>query len=442
MKVVLLLLATTIFVSPVFAQGFSVESKGDPSVVGAGPFVSLEGRFSIALPKQISGFRPLALDSPAGRMRGDAYNWTMKEGNYIAGFVDSPQSMENPDSIARLFAGIRDGLAAWATSKGGKLAGERQMMFDKHPGLEMKLEFPERVLWQRFFVVSNRVYEVLLNLTTDQRPNEAVAVKVLDSFKILSEAEVSAALKAEAAAAEPAPLPQEPVVARVGSDAADDSLRGAVKTVAEYVEDWTGTWSTQGRKPSSTKAYNKGGNLTRAEQYDYKGNLSSITVYGYLDGARVSSDKSIERNYNPPPIVSRAAPGAVEKKSDSRYSNKFTYRYDEQKRLIEKTVFFNNGDTAYRSVYKYSANQSEYLSYSREGALNQRFLYTLDDKGNEVEKTEFKASDGSVREKYSYAYEFDAQGNWIKRVVSKWVTKDGKSYFAPQYAEYRTITYY
>lgn len=441
-RIVLLVFATAVLVSPVFAQGFSVEGKSDQSVVGAGPFVSLEGRFSIALPQQTNGFRPLTINSEVGKMTGDAYNWTMKEGSYTAGFVDIAQPMEDAVASGRLFAGIRDGLVAWAGTKNGKLIGERPMTFDKHPALEVKLEFPDRLLWQRFYVVSNRLFQVLLSMRTEQRPYEAVAVKVLDSFKILSDEEVSSALKAQLAAAEPAPLPQTPVVARVGSDAADNSLRGAVKTVAKYNEDLSGTWSTQGRIPSSIEAYDKSGNLTRTEQYDYKGNLSTITVYGYLDGARVSSRKSIERNYNPPPIAVRSAPGEAEKKYDARYSNKFTFRYDEQKRLVEETVFFNNGETAYRDVYKYSANQRELLSYSRDGALSGRYLFSSDDKGNEVEKTEFNIRDGSVREKYSYAFEFDAKGNWIKRVVSTWVTKDGKSYFAPKYAEYRTITYY
>lgn len=76
--------------------------------------------------------------------------------------------------------------------------------------------------------------------------------------------------------------------------------------------------------------------------------------------------------------------------------------YDEQERLVEETVFFSNGETAYRDVYKYSANQRELLSYSRNGALSGRYLFTSDDKGNEVEKTEFNTRDGSVREKYSY----------------------------------------
>lgn len=102
----------------------------------------------------------------------------------------------------------------------------------------------------------------------------------------------------------------------------------------------------------------------------------------------------------------------------------------------------SNGETTSRDVYKYSDNKRETLGYSREGKLNQHAITTLDDKGNEVEKTELAPKDDSVRDKYSYTYEFDAKGNWIKRVTSKWVTKDGKSSFVTQYVDYRTIIYY
>ena len=441
-RTVLIVFAITALASQVLAQGFRVDSKTSPSVVGAGPFVSLEGRFSIALPQGANSFRPLAIETPAGKMTGDAYNWAMKEGSYTAGYVDAPQSMEDSDSNARMFAGIRDGLAAWATSKNGKLISDRRMELDKHPAMEVKLEFPAALLWQRCYVVSNRLYQIVLVVNTDQRPHEAAAVKVLDSFKILTEAEVAAGLKAEAAAAEPSPLPQEPVAARVGSDAADSGLHGEVKTVLQESEDLTGTWSVQGRKLSAMDYYNQGGNLTKAESYDYKGNLGEITVYGYIDGARVSKSKSIEREYNPPPIVIASPPGAVQPKSDSRYSTKYTYRYDDQKRLVEKNWIMSNGVTASRDVYKYSGNQLEMLGYSGDGSLNRHSVTILDDKGNEVEETEFGAKDGSVRNKYSYSYEFDAKGNWIKRVTSKWVTKDGKSSFVPQYVDYRTIKYY
>jgi hypothetical protein len=425
-----------------FAQGFSVENKSAPSVVGAGTFVSLEGKFTIALPQGMHGFRPLSFDTGAGRASGNAYTWTMKEGSFIAGYVDAPQPLDGPEVRKKVFENIRNGMETGARSQNGKLISHRQIDFEGHPALEVKLELPAGLTWQRYYLVSRRLYEVNLAMKTDQRAYEDLALKVLDSFKVLSDAEVAAALKTKTAEAEPSPLPQEPVASRVGSDTADHGLRGKVKTVFQEDEDLSGQWSVQGRKPVAMEYYNERGNLTKREFYDYKGNLSEIMVYGYLDGARVSRRKSIEREYNPPPMMIASPPGATRPKSDPRYSNKFNFQYDDQKRLIQKAWFLNNGELTIRYVYKYSGNQQEEFVYTSDGSLNQHYLSTLDDKGNEVEQTSFETRDGSIRGKYKYAYEFDAKGNWIKRTTSKWVTKDGKSDYAPASVDYRTINYY
>ena len=439
---ILALVAVVTNIRPCLAQDFSVESKTPPSVVGAGTFVSLEGRFSIALPQGIHGFRPLAFNTAAGRAVGDAYDWKMKEGSFIAGYVDAPQPLDGPEMSKQVFESIRNGMDSWARSQNGKLIAHKQFDLDSHPALEVKLELPAGLIWQRYYLVSRRLYEVSLALKTEQRAYEDLALRVCESFKVLSDVEVTAAVKTKAAEAEPTPLPQEPVAARVGSDAADDGLRGKVKTVFQEDEDLSGTWSVQGRKPAAKEYYDERGNLTKREFYDYKGNLDEIMVYGYLDGARVASRKSIEHEYNPPPMMIASAPGATRAKSDPRYSNKFTFQYDDKGRLIEKTWLLSNGEVSIRYVYKYSRNQREELVYSSDGSLNQHYVSVLDATGNEIEETTFETRDGSVRSKSKYAYEFDAKGNWIKRTTSKWVTKDGKSDYAPAYVDYRTINYY
>jgi hypothetical protein len=292
---VLLTLALTTGCAPLFAQGFSLENKSAPSVVGAGTFVSLEGKFTIGLPQGMHGFQPMSVNTAAGRVSGDAYTWTMKEGSFIAAYFDLHQQLDTPAASERFFENIRRGMDKLAQSQNAKLVSQRQIDFEGHPAFEVKVELPAGLMWQRYYLISNRLYEVNLSLKTEQRPLEELALKVLDSFKVLSDADVSAALKAKAAEAEPSPLPQGPIVPRVRSDAEDDGLHGSVKTVIRENEDLSGTWSAQGRKPSWTDYYNDRGNLTKVEFYDYKGNLSEITVYGYLDGARVSRRKSIER---------------------------------------------------------------------------------------------------------------------------------------------------
>ena len=200
--VVLVALAIGSLVSPVFGQGVKTAS-----VVGAGPFVSLEGRFSIALPTVTSGVKPLSVDTAVGKMQGEASSWKMKEGNFTVGYVDASQAIDDTVTTAKIFASIRDGLASLASSRNGKITAEKQIEIDKHPMLEVKLELPQAVFWQRCYVASSRLYQIVLIVRPEQLADEAVALKVLDTFKILTEAEVSEAKKAKAAAAEPSPKP-------------------------------------------------------------------------------------------------------------------------------------------------------------------------------------------------------------------------------------------
>ena len=176
--------------------------------------------------------------------------------------------------------------------------------------------------------------------------------------------------------------------------------------------------------------------------YDYRGNLMEITVYGYIDGDRVDKSKIIRYEYNPPPAMA-APPGGGPSlaKRDDRYSARYKYKYDNKGRLIDEIFYHNNGLPGMRYVYNYKDNQREELVYHSNGSLNQKYLSVLDEKGNEIERTDFN-KDGSIREKYSYKYELDTSGNWIKKTAMKWTIKDGDSRLDPTYVDYRKITYY
>ena len=437
-------LLLSVCAATLFGQDFSVGSAPprQQSVVGAGPFVSLQGRFSIALPQQQHAYRGLSIPGPAGTATGDSFEWRMKEGSFSALYLDAPQPLDNPKTVKSTFDNIRAEMEKLATESGAKLVSEKTIALNSHPGRELRFEFSAGSMICRVYLVSRRMYQVALMLTSEQKIHEATALKVLDSFKVITEAETATARAAAVEKAQPHLLPQEPVAPRVGTDVADEGLRGRVKTVFQESQDLSGTWSVQTRKPDSMVYYNPLGNMTKLESYDYKGNLRDITVFGFLDGARVSSLKSVPQEYNPPPMVMQVEPGEAKPKSDSRYSYKFTYQYDDKKRLTEKTWIMNNGQLWLRYVYKYSGKEREDLVYSANGSLNQRSLWVLDEQGNEVERTIFEPRDGSVRSKLSYAYEFDPQGNWIKRTTSKWVTRDGRSGYEPQSVNYRTIVYY
>jgi hypothetical protein len=429
------------YASSIAAQGFRVESASPPTVVGAGTFVSLDGKFSIRLPERAYGFGSLSIPTPRGEAKGDLYDWKTREGRFFAGYADSTQPVDDPEISKRLFAHVRDEMEKTWGASGIKLVLEQPIEFDKHPGMELRFEGPNGFLVRRIYAVSNRLYQTMVVVSTNQVAYSAVVVAVLDTFKILNESDVAAARKEKATAAEPKPLPQEPMAPKIASDLADDGLRGRVNTLFWEAQRISGTAPAAARKPRSMEYYDERGNQTRRDLYDFKGNLLEITVYGYIDGTRVSRSEIIQQEYNPPPIMV-APSGEAPPKRDPRYAVRYTYQYDNKKRLTEMSILGNDGKLRLRYVYKYTDRQKEEWVYSENGSLNQHYLSTLDEQGNEVERTTFKTFPGTTESKYAYVYEFDSQGNWIKRTGSEWVTNDGRSYYEPDNVHYRTITYY
>ena len=154
------------------------------------------------------------------------------------------------------------------------------------------------------------------------------------------------------------------------------------------------------------------GNKVRTESYDLKNNLSLITVYGYLDGARVSAINLIPREYGPR-IGSGGGGVRSNKPMDPRYNRRFEYKYDEKNRLTERTEF--SVTVIFRGVTCTSTKGTKRGAALHEnGSLNSRRVEVLDDKGNPIEATVFDP-DGSVVAKTSHSYEFDSHGSWIKR---------------------------
>ena len=407
-----------------------------PSAVGARTFVSLDGRFTIALPER-KGFGALAIPTPFGTAKGQVYQWQTKEATFGVGYADVNQSLDEPANAKPFFTAEEETFKKLATANSGNVAPVKQITVDKHPGIELRADLFTGTIIQRTYVASRRIYEIIAVLNNNQRGFESIAIGALDSFKILSNADVQKALSEEAAKAEPSPLPQTPVAERAGSDATDEDLHGRVKNVLTEVQL---PGPDQPRRRESRDIYNEQGNKVRVESYDERNNLSAISVYGYIDGNRVYHVKEIEHDYDNDLRVTVGA-GTVSKKFDPRYTQKFTYKYDDKKRLIEHALFQNNGDLWLRYVYKYKGNQKEELMYSEDGSVSQRSLYTLDDKGNPVKETIFRG-DGSISGKQAYTYEFDAQGNWTRRTTFEVKNKEGREQPVPLFIQYRTITYY
>ncbi|MDQ3806040.1 MAG: hypothetical protein M3416_19690, partial [Acidobacteriota bacterium] len=101
-----------------------------------------------------------------------------------------------------------------------------------------------------------------------------------------------------------------------------------------------------------------------------------------------------------------------------------------QRVLLEATTYDMKGNRVDNAYYLAAG-----------GTLTGKEVYKYDERGNIVEMTLHNA-DGSLLSKETYAYEFDAVGNWVKMTTSVAVIEAGRVTFEPSEVTYRTIAYY
>jgi len=407
-------------------------------------FVSLEGRFRIRLPKDIQGFGSLSPKQTGTSATGQQYTWKFAEGEVVFFFLDFPDSTltGSPADLAQITTNSKTMLAQKFPD--AKLVSENQSTLNQVPSSFFVYDLGTKgVLAVQLYIDKKRVYR--FNAVFKDMKTETFLVSAFKSFKLIAQSDVDAELRKMYEAIKPGPLPQIPVVARLTSDAQDDGLKGKVKKVVEESEDRSGTWGVQGRKISSIDYYDQNGSLTQRDSYDSQGNPFQITVYGYINGKRVSNSKTARYEYDPPPAAAppRSATVDAKAKNDSRYVYSFEYKYESGK-LVEHQLVYNNGRKGMRYVYKHSQNQVEELVYTDEGKLNQRYVSILDANGHEIEKTHFGLVNFDIYgdQRYKNTYELDSAGNWIKKITEKEVKENGVTSWQPAHVSYRTVTYY
>ncbi|MGB5037043.1 MAG: hypothetical protein WBQ66_10565, partial [Blastocatellia bacterium] len=390
----------------------------------------------------VSSYRPVSSKTKAGVMTGESYVWNLVEGAFVATYVDRSDYSNSGDFASEFFGNVKGQIADEAKARGGTITGDRPLSLGDAVGVEFIVDSAAGTTITRSYLVAGRLYQIAVKIPATKLDDKPAVLRVLDSFRILAAADVAKALQKRVDAATPKPLPQSPILRRIASDADEDGLRGRVKEVVEDVEYVSSESPVHGRKPTSVSHYDEQGNLTRQLSYDYRGNPYDIEVYGYIDGKRVSKSNSIRYEYNPPPMMGAAPAPGPQPKRDARYDYEYAYRYDSTRRLIEMTMYMNDGSRGMRYVYEYRGNEKEKRAYTSEDVLNQRYVSVLDKNGNEIEWTSFDTGDGSIKYRYVYAYDFDTAGNWVKKTRQKVVVRDGKSTLEPSSVTYRTIAYY
>lgn len=400
-------------------------------------FISFDGGFTIALP-QLFNMRNRFEPREGISKGGFQYLWRTPQGNFTASLTEL---VAVPSNVKDTLQTIVDNfIHLQEKNNNGSLISKKEISLDGMQGVEARVHIgADSEIVFRFYILGAKVYGLAASF--ENTANEAAQLQILDSFKLIDE-KTAVARKLEEVT--PAALPQSPAIKKTKSDVEDDNLKGKVKLVSESEEDLTGAANFSKVKLSTEDYYDEKGNQIKHLYYDYRNNPDTITIYGFVDGMRVSNTGFLHYEYNPPPPPPAMMPPSKEapKPSDSRYDIRYEYKYDEKRRLNEISTFNNRGEINGKTVYVYDGNKVEKTSYSRDGKVNSKIIEIFDDKGSMIESTRV-GNDKYPDSKYAYTYEsFDKKGNWTKRILTGKSGQYNGGYKDINYAEYRTITYY
>lgn len=402
------------------------------------PYSSWYGGYTLSIPSEVqsSGGGPLDVIEMGGA--GDSYgtNWAGDGVRLEAHFIDFEKKetaitagkiAERLDSAARLLRSSQE-------ERGLTFVHDQTVITNGHKGRELLFEAAMGRSVYRYYINGTRA----VRLHAVYRLGNAgdVAQKFLDSIKLASREEI-AALKIKEAA--PNPLPQ---TAPAGRAKPDEDLKGRIAKVIEEKQEIEAGKILPAKIKTSETEYDRLGYLTRSVHYGQEGHPESVTVYGYIDGMRVSKYGGVE-NERVFSGMMPLRPGEVPKPRDKRYSTRYEIKYDEKGRVKERLSYQNNGELNSRSVYAYADGRIEISEFDDQEVLESKITETVDPRGNVITSINERFGDYPSENRYKYKYEMsDKAGNWIKRTASREFYEKGVLKYSWSTIEYRKITYW
>lgn len=121
-------------------------------------------------------------------------------------------------------------------------------------------------------------------------------------------------------------------------------------------------------------------------------------------------------------------------------SHRYVYTYDAAGNKTSDVDYYKTGRQTLVNKNTYVYNDRGDLieeAYYPDGTLHARKTHKVDLRGNKIESVEVDGK-GVVKERHTWTYDFDQEGNWTRAVISEWTDKAPQEPFQPTY-EYRRI---
>ncbi len=423
-------------------------------------FVSVLGRFGITMPAPYVDYRPfIELRTTAGQKFSTAtYRWVLDSDQVVVSYGAGSINLEDPKQRDTFLTGMKNDYVAKAAH--GSLLAEKPTTLSGHPGIIFGLDSDSgrAIVW--IYAVKNRFY--VLSLSINEPEKKDAHVQTVTTFRFLSSDDLEPRYRQLTDQLTPPPLTEPAPNKRPTNDLQDFKLLGRVKAVVTEEDKFEGTELFDDRARTSVDYYDETGNLTKSEQYS-GGLPQAVRMYGYVKGERAYR----EMRRLPDIILKTDNPKQkdnVTKQPTEVKIFKIKYKYNSTQ-LTEIQVSREDGQDFEKYVFSPKDKKVEHTvdpAYAIFGAMNfarDKVISQFDDKGIVIEDTVMIPSGkvdyeshaipgaGYVNEykrrydsqKIKYTYEFDQQGNWIKRTAII-VTKE-KGDVADR-VTYRKISYY
>lgn len=217
-------------------------------------------------------------------------------------------------------------------------------------------------------------------------------------------------------------------------------------------------------------SYNAEGVKTASVTYEAKDKVSSKATYKIDDKGRVAESSNYDNNgtltYRTVNFYDEGGRLKEQRSEETEGATTKAFKYDTDGRLIETSRVNGAGELTGKTNYAYSTGGTrvEYMVY-KDKTVAGKTVRNLDAQKRKAEIAFYRVNgarawiwnfsyderDNVIGEEFSndlsaaksdYSYEFDQQGNWVKRTESQWYRVSGNLVAVPFGAHYRTISYY
>lgn len=412
----------------IFFLMIALSALAVPAQKSAG-FRSIEGGFEVDLPAKTDG---------SNQSGGLILTWRTADAEFDIGFRLRRLALR-PGAEFSLDEFLRESFGRIAIP--ANIVSRTEIEVGGFPSVEYRLRTETSIILIRLIDASTRVFQVKAEIPVSRSGREQSVSAVMDSFRILTEGEIESERSRRIAAAMPKALPQSPVVPKPTTDAVDLDLKGRVKSVRTVYN----TLDVRGAEVSQVRVddveFDESGAMLKKFEYLFANEVSSILVFGYIDGKRVARRGRVESET----AISGIVVGKrIQAKFDPRYDEHYTYKYLGGK-LVERSKFVGVTLLVARERYTYGKNRRQ-VEYFDGGSLPySRVVFELDNDGLEQKVTVFERIGKTLKANNTQTIKYDSideQGNWTKRTFYKSYTFDGVERLVPDSAWIREITYY